>query len=116
MSPLNIAVIGLGWWGRVIVPLARSSSKLRVVALADPDPAAAEFARQQSVPLAKSYEDVLGDRGVQGVVLCTPHTLHTGQIVRAANAGRHVFCEKPLSLSRKDVLRAVAACNANKVS
>ena len=115
MSPLNIAVIGLGWWGRVIVPLARSSSKLRVVALADPDPAAAEFARQQSVPLAKSYEDVLGNRGVQGVVLCTPHTLHTDQIVRAANAGRHVFCEKPLSLSRKDVLRAVQACNESRV-
>ena len=115
MSPLNIAVIGLGWWGRVIVPLAKSSAKLRVVAVADPDPAAAEFARQQAVPLAKNYEDVLGNTEVQGVVLCTPHTLHTDQIVRAANAGKHVFCEKPLSLSRKEVNRAVEACNQNNV-
>jgi predicted dehydrogenase len=83
--------------------------------VADPDPAAAEFARQQAVPLAKNYEDVLGNTEVQGVVLCTPHTLHTDQIVRAANAGKHVFCEKPLSLSRKEVNRAVEACNQNNV-
>jgi predicted dehydrogenase len=114
MSPLGIAVIGLGWWGRVIVPLARSSTKLRVVAVADPDPAAAEFARQQDSPL-RTYDEVLQDRQVQGVVLCTPHTLHTDQIVRAANAGKHVFCEKPLSLSRKDVLLAVRACNESRV-
>jgi predicted dehydrogenase len=114
MSPLNIAVIGLGWWGRVIVPLARSSTKLRVVAVADPDPAAAEFARQQDSPV-RTYDEVLQDRQVQGVVLCTPHTLHTDQIVRAANAGKHVFCEKPLSLSRKDVLLAVRACNESRV-
>ena len=115
MESLGIAVIGLGWWGRVIVPLAKSSPKLRVVAVADPDPAAADFARQQAVPLAKSYEDILGNPEVQGVVLCTPHTLHTDQIVRAANAGKHVFCEKPLSLSRKEVIRAVESCNQNDV-
>jgi len=114
MSSLGIAVIGLGWWGRVIVPLAKSSAKLRVVAVADPDPAAAEFARQQDSPL-RTYDEVLQDRQVQGVVLCTPHSLHTDQIVRAANAGKHVFCEKPLSLSRKDVLRAVQACNESRV-
>jgi predicted dehydrogenase len=116
MSLLGVAVVGLGWWGRVIVPLARTSAKLRVVAVADPDPAAADFAAQQKVPLTRSYEEVLRNREVQGVVLCTPHTLHTDQIVAAANAGKHVFCEKPLSLSRADALRAVCACNANEVS
>src|SRR3954471_5273965 len=113
MNSFGVAVIGLGWWGRVIVPLAKSSAKLRVVAVADPAPAAAEFARQHDLPL-RTYDEVLQDRQVQGVVLCTPHTLHTDQIVRAASAGKHVFCEKPLSLSRKDVLRAVQACNESR--
>jgi predicted dehydrogenase len=113
---LGVAVVGLGWWGRVIVPLAKSSAKLRVVAVADPDPAAADFAARQGVPLAKSYEEVLRNPQVQGVVLCTPHTLHTDQIVKAANAKKHVFCEKPLSMSRRDVLRAVEACNENGVA
>jgi predicted dehydrogenase len=114
-GPLNIAVIGLGWWGRIIVPLAKASSKLRVVRVADPAPAAAQFAASHDLPLSKTLDDVLRDPQVQGVVLCTPHTQHTEQIVRAANAGKHVFCEKPLSLSRADVLRALDACNGNGV-
>ena len=114
-SPLNVAVIGLGWWGRIIVPLARTSAKLRVVRVADPASTAAEFAEAQGLPLSKDLDDALRDPKVQGVVLCTPHTQHTEQIVRAARAKKHVFCEKPLSLSRADVLRAVEACNGNGV-
>ena len=111
---LRVAVCGLGWWGRVIVPLAKSSAKLKVVRVVDPDPKAAAFAAEQGVPLA-TFDAVLADPEVQGVVLCTPHTLHTEQIVQAANAGKHVFCEKPLSLSRADVLRAAEAINRKKL-
>src|SRR3954471_14676995 len=111
---MNVAVVGLGWWGRIIVPLIKSSSRLKVVKVVDPDPRAADFAREQGVPLA-TFEDVLNDPLVQGVVLCTPHTLHTEQIIRAANAKKHVFCEKPLALSRADVLRSTTACNENGV-
>src|SRR5258706_15159468 len=114
-AALNIAVIGLGWWGRIIVPLAKTSAKLRVVRVADPAPAAAEFAEAQGIPLSKDIDDALRDPKVQGVVLCTPHTQHTDQIVRAANAKKHVFCEKPLAMSRADVLRSVAACNEHGV-
>jgi predicted dehydrogenase len=111
---MNVAVMGLGWWGRIIVPLLKSSSRLRVVKVADPDPKAADFARDQGVPLV-TFDQILRDKEVQGVVLCTPHTLHTEQIIRAANAKKHVFCEKPLALSRADVLRSTAACNQNGV-
>jgi predicted dehydrogenase len=76
------------------------------------DPLATGF----DFPVAKRYEEALEHREVQAVVLCTPHTLHTEQIVQAANSGKHVFCEKPLSMSRADVLRAVAACNESRVA
>jgi len=112
---LRVAVCGLGWWGRVIVPLAKASAKLKVVRVVDPDPAAADFAASQKITLS-SFDDALKDPSVQGVVLCTPHTLHTEQIVRAANAGKHVFCEKPLSLSRPEVLRAIDAVNRKKLT
>ena len=111
---MNVAVMGLGWWGRIIVPLIKTSSRLRVVKVVDPAPAAADFAREQGVPLA-TFDETLKDPNVQGVVLCTPHTLHTEQIIRAANAKKHVFCEKPLAMSRADVLRSVKACNDNGV-
>lgn len=112
---LNVAVVGLGWWGRIIVPLLKSSGKLRVVTGVDPSPAAAEFARAQGIALAADFAAALRDPAVEGVVLCTPHTLHTDQIVAAADAGKHVFCEKPLSMSRAAVLRAVEAVNRNRV-
>jgi len=116
LQPLGVAVVGLGWWGRTIVPLLKSSAKLKVVKGVDPAPAAAEFATSKGIAHAVSFEEALKDPAVQGVVLCTPHTQHTEQIVAAANAKKHVFCEKPLSLSRADVLRAVKACSDNGVA
>jgi predicted dehydrogenase len=112
MNPLGVAVVGLGWWGRVIVALLKGSSRFRVVTgvdVQDPPP-------ELGIPVEKDLEKVLKNPAVQAVVLCTPHTLHTEQIVKAASAGKHVFCEKPLSMTRADVLRAVKACNDNGVT
>ncbi len=98
---LNVAVVGMGWWGQTLVTLIKKSSKLRVVKGMKRNPAtAADFARAQEIEIVSDYAQVLKDPGVQGVVLCTPHTLHTGQIIAAAEAGKHVFCEKPLSTHR----------------
>ncbi|HVJ10568.1 MAG TPA: Gfo/Idh/MocA family oxidoreductase, partial [Burkholderiales bacterium] len=110
MEPLGVAVVGLGWWGRIIVPLLQGSEKLKVVCGVDVQPVALDGVRTLA-----SLDEALREPQVQGVVLCTPHTLHTEQIVAAASAKKHVFCEKPLSLSRADVLRAVKACNDNEV-
>ena len=105
---LNVAVVGLGWWGRIIVDLLRTRSKLRVVRVADVNPQADGYAAERGIAFCTGYEQVLQDANVQAVVLCTPHSQHTEQIVAAAQAGKHVFCEKPLSMTRADVLRAVA--------
>ncbi len=111
MQPLGVAVVGLGWWGRTIVPLLKDNAKLKVACGVDLQPVALEGIR-----VIRSFEEALRDPAVQAVVLCTPHTQHTEQIIAAASARKHVFCEKPLSLSRADVLRAVKACNDNGVA
>jgi predicted dehydrogenase len=108
MSPLGVALVGLGWWGRTIGSLLAEHPKLRVVRRVDP------FV--QGAGISADYAEALRDRAVEAVILCTPHSQHTEQIVQAARAGKHVFCEKPLSLSRADVLRAVQACNERKVA
>src|SRR5262245_49528658 len=112
---IRVAVVGLGWWGRIIVGLLKGSTKLAAVRGIDPAPAAADYARAQGLAHSLDLRDALGDAAVDAVVLCTPHSLHCEQIVAAANAGKHVFCEKPLSLSRADVLRAIDAVKANGV-
>jgi predicted dehydrogenase len=113
---LNVAVVGLGWWGRTIAGLLRGSSKISLVTGVDVTPEAERFAAEQRFVFSNDFEATIKDPGVQAVILCTPHSLHCEQIVRAANAKKHVFCEKPLSLNRADVLKAVAACNANGVT
>lgn len=109
MEQLNVAVVGLGWWGRIIVGELARSRKVRVVRVADVSPPGEAFAKERKLPFSSSFDEVLQDPAVQGVVLCTPHSQHTDQIVAAARAGKHVFCEKPLSMTRADVLRAVEA-------
>ena len=94
-----------------MVPLLQASAKLNVVATADPQAPAIG-----GLPLEKDFDKVLRNPQVQGVVLCTPHTLHSEQIVKASQAGKHVFCEKPLSLSRADVLKAFAFCSVSSYS
>jgi len=111
MEPLGVAVVGLGWWGRTLVPLLQASSKLKVVCGVDVRPV-----EMPGLRVVGSYEEALRDPAVQGVVLCTPHTQHTEQIIAAASAKKHVFCEKPLSLTRADVLRAVKACADHQVA
>jgi predicted dehydrogenase len=117
---LNVAVVGMGWWGKIIVPQLKKNRKLQVNKVVETNPASvvalADFATQHQVEIVTDFQAVLKDPAIQGVVLCTPHTLHTEQIIAAANAGKHVFCEKPLSMTRADVLRAVKAVNDNKVA
>jgi predicted dehydrogenase len=107
----------MGWWGKIIVPLLKTSSKITVNTVVEVNAAGiTDFAKQHNVNVVTDFSAVLKDPAIQAVVLCTPHTQHTEQIIAAANAGKHVFCEKPLSMTRADVLRAIKAINDNKVA
>jgi predicted dehydrogenase len=110
---VNAAVAGLGWWGRQIVRSLAGSEEIRVVRAVEPAVAAnAEFAREFGLAISPTLEDALADPGVDAVILCTPQDMHTGQVLAAAAAGKHVFCEKPLAMSRADAERSVDACLA----
>jgi predicted dehydrogenase len=112
---LNVAVIGLGWWGKTILGDLKDNSKVRVAMAVDAVPAAGEWAQAQAVKFTTDYDAVLADPAVGAVILCTPHSLHARQIVAAARAKKHVFCEKPLTLTRCDAVAAVEACENNNV-
>jgi len=114
MKQISVAVIGLGWWGRIIVGLLKGSRKLKAVV--GVDVADAGFCRENGLSYASDLGSVLRDPRIDGVVLCTPHSLHCEQVVRAAAAEKHVFCEKPLSLTRADAARAIEACRASGVA
>src|SRR5262245_49537637 len=109
---IDAAIAGLGRWGQNLVRSVQGASeRLRFVrgVVRRPD-SAREFAAQHGIELTTSFEGALADPRVHAVVLATPHTLHVEQVVAAARAGKAVFCEKPLALTRADAERAVAAC------
>jgi predicted dehydrogenase len=109
---LKAGIVGLGWWGRIITTTLLESARLKLVAAADVDPKTEKIASAHGLSFTTDTNALLVSPDVDAVILCTPHTLHCDQIIRAATAGKHVFCEKPLSLARADAVRAVAACNA----
>jgi predicted dehydrogenase len=116
---INAAIVGLGWWGKTLVEAVQGTSQdIRFVA-GSSRAASAElkaFADANQLRLHESYDAVLADRSVDAVVLATPHSLHPQQVVAAARAGKHVFCEKPFALTRSDAESAVAATTAAGVT
>ncbi len=110
---LNVAVYGLGWWGKLIVELLRDNDRLRVTRAVTGS--ASAYARANGIAPTADYDEVLRDPALDAVILCTPHSTHLEQVSRAAAAGKHVFCEKPLGLTRRDAVAAIAACNKHLV-
>jgi predicted dehydrogenase len=109
---INAAIIGLGWWGKTLVEAVEDGSDaIRFVAGATRTRSdeVEDFARQQDFKLYDSFEEVIADDGVDAVVLATPHSMHAPQIIAAAEAGKHVFCEKPFTLTKAEAEQAVAA-------
>lgn len=109
---INAAIVGLGWWGKNIADAVQGkSAKLRFVhGVTQELDATHDYAQTKGFRLSATLEAALADPAVQAVVLATPHSLHCQQVMQVAAAGKAVFCEKPLSLTRADAARAVAAC------
>lgn len=111
MAPVRAALVGLGWWGRKMAALMQARpAGLVFTRSVDPAPDAGDFARMMGMQHSAGIDEALGDLSVDAVVLATPHALHADQIARAAAAGKHVFCEKPLALTRAEAEASVRRC------
>lgn len=111
MQPVNVALAGFGWWGRKMTDLIRARSQaLRLVAVADPETSAARDALAGTgIGVYSDLAEVLGP-DTDAVILATPHSLHEYQIAACVAAGKHVFCEKPLALTRTGAAASVQLC------
>jgi predicted dehydrogenase len=114
---INAAVIGLGRWGKSIVEAVQGKSgRLRIIRGISKEPdLVREFAKTHVFELSTEFEEAVADPRVRAVFLATPHSLHLAQIEAVAAAGKPVWCEKPLALTRADAERAIAATVKAKV-
>lgn len=110
---LKIAMVGLGWWGQKMVSVLQSAPEdIEIVRAVEPNlDAVKDFAKEKGLFVSTDYADALNDPEVQAVVLATPHSLHEAQIEQAVAAGKHIFCEKPLALTKEGAEKAVNLCN-----
>jgi predicted dehydrogenase len=103
--PLRWGILGTARINRRIIPPLKASAGNRLLAVASRDAArAAAHAREWGVERAHgSYEALLADPGIDAVYVPLPNHLHAEWTIRAARAGKHVLCEKPLALSVAEV-------------
>jgi predicted dehydrogenase/threonine dehydrogenase-like Zn-dependent dehydrogenase len=110
-SPIRIGLIGPGSFAlRILVPaFARAGAQLELVGGGSGPSAEAARREFDFKRVAPSAEALLADEGVDAVVIATRHSAHAELTIQALEAGKHVFCEKPLVLSRDELEAVVSA-------
>ena len=112
MEKVNIGVIGVGRIGRLHTRnLKYQVPGTKVSAVADIfEKSAREVASQLEIPIAeKDYRVLLENKDIDAVVICSSTDTHAQIISEAAEAGKHIFCEKPIALDLGKIDQAIAA-------
>jgi predicted dehydrogenase len=126
---IKVGLVGLGFIGRVHLTRFLASEKAELVAVADRDverltsaaaegsahPALAPLEIPEGVAVFDSLDDMLAGADVDMVDICLPTFLHAQATVKAAQAGKHVLCEKPMALDLAQSQAMIDAARANGV-
>ncbi|MBN8921304.1 MAG: Gfo/Idh/MocA family oxidoreductase, partial [Rhizobiales bacterium] len=107
---MRTAIVGLGWWGQTLVNAGHGKGVDFVLGTSRTKNAKAqEFCQAKGIKIVEDYDTVLSDSSIDAVVLATPHSMHGDQVRKAAAAGKHVFIEKPFTLTAPDAASAIDA-------
>lgn len=119
-NPVRFAVVGLGHFAQtaILPAFANANERARLAALVTGDEEkASELGKQYQVPAFgyDSYDRLLGSGDIDAVYIALPNSMHREYTERAARAGVHVLCEKPLAYTVEDAQAMIDACRASKV-
>src|SRR5689334_11973973 len=100
MEPLRVACLGMGWWSDVLADAIQRSKKLKILACyTRSEDKRKAFAAKYGCAVATSYDAVLKDRSIEAIINTTPNNVHLETTRAAADAGKHVFLDKPIANS-----------------
>lgn len=109
---IGTALVGFGWWGQYIARRLKDHSEFDLRGVAEPAENLHSDIKALGLKVFDRYEDAISDDSVGAVILTSPNDLHDVQIAAAVGAKKHVFCEKPLSLSAANARKSVEMCRA----
>ena len=109
MKKIKVAVAGLGRIGKIhLTNLCQNFPELEVVAVMDIFDESKSIADQFMIPnFKKDFDDLLAVPGLDAVIICSPTDTHADYVIKAAKAGKQIFCEKPLDLSLEQVAKTL---------
>lgn len=121
MDPLRIGIVGAGWMGVVHAQSWKTNApRGEIVAIADVSPARAQYIvdrfTEGRARICPDLDTLLADGSIDAVDICLPHHLHAETIIRAAQAGKTILCEKPLCTSIEDAARIRSALRETGVT
>ncbi|WP_410767773.1 Gfo/Idh/MocA family protein [Fontibacillus sp. BL9] len=112
----SVVIVGYGGMGSYHAKLIKDNGRLQVIGTYDIDQTRGKVSEQDGYPAYESYEAVLNDAAVEIVLIATPNDVHKDLALSAFAAGKHVICEKPVTMSVEDFeVMTAAAEQANKV-
>ena len=115
-EPLKVACLGMGWWSDVLADAMVRSRKLEIVACySRSEEKRAKFAAKYDCRAAPSYESILADRSIEAIINTTPNNVHLETTRAAAQAGKHVFLDKPIANTVDDGRAITAVCRKARV-
>ncbi|MGA3306289.1 MAG: Gfo/Idh/MocA family oxidoreductase [Stellaceae bacterium] len=110
-EPLRVASLGMGWWSDVLADAIKRSGKLKIVAChSRSEQKRAAFAAKYNCRASASYEAVLADKDVEAIINTTPNGVHLETTRAAADAGKHVFLDKPIANTVSDGRKITEIC------
>lgn len=108
-SPVNVGIIGLGRWAKVLTRAAQQSDRIRIVAgYSRSEEKRRAFAQEFGVPAAPSMEAMLADPAIRGCILTVPNEQHLPVALAVAKAKKHIYTEKPIANTLENGLRIAA--------
>ncbi|MBU7315475.1 Gfo/Idh/MocA family protein [Paenibacillus oleatilyticus] len=109
---VRFAVVGCGGISSSHFTGIERAPEAELVAVCDVDAGRAEqYGAKYGVKAYTDYGMLLADPDVDVVCLCTPSGMHAGQTIQAAEAGKHIVCEKPMAIRLSDAERMIEACD-----
>lgn len=111
MKKINIGIAGVGRIGKIhLENILQQFQDVHISLVSDPSPEGEKYIIDKKLGYAANFDAILSKKEIDAVIICSPTDTHADFVAKAAKAGKHIFCEKPLDLSLdrvKDVLRIV---------